>query len=717
ETCIESIVFEGDLSQYSHEIQLAPIGKALAHCKALILDPQDQPCPVGQIGEIGLQGTHIPVGHGTYRTGDLGRFLHDGNIEWIGRKDNQVSQAGIRVELDEISRLIERLSPVLEAVTVQLSFPPVHYLASMVLVNDLGKLSISDVRAYLKTVLPHSLIPQKIQLVTALPRNVHGKADCEAVQNQLSIFIPSLDEPFENPLEELLAGLLKSVWPATPFERDDDLIDLGLDSLTIIRWLHLLAQNNLHVDMATLYSARSIRRLSDHLSTLSVQQTHSETPKPALRDFSSQAQGLLADIYAMEKRQQQFLLSSEVTEEWGDTLLGKEFIHFYPHHYFLDYVSLYCSEELLASRLATLFQHHTILRSSLHSGELALYRVYEWIPRLQDLLIPVTDWGKHELKDFIGEVLFPYLAQPIKSISSLPARWFIFEHEPGHYTVVWALLESIHDQFGSSLIRRYLSGGITREPSVSLLTHYRQLTKGPRELSDSELSEIFGLERFVQLCKEISISWDYPVTTSLDGSVDLFIPIPPNLDVFVFALALFGEYVHFFTQQTQIPALFMTDTRQFDPPQLKTLVGDFTDYMPFILDRSKNPNINVASLRLSLDRCTKHWVHFRSLGFENSLSLLYPHSHSLIRKTFGDGLSFRHPFIFHFRTESDSSHEIGLDRKPAHPYLPWMDGGYLEFSLHETTLHLQGTFPFEVSQDRVQKHLESYVEFLRPVRL
>ena len=100
----------------------------------------------------------------------------------------------------------------------------------------------------------------------------------------------------------------------------------------------------------------------------------------------------------------------------------------------------------------------------------------------------------------------------------------------------------------------------------------------------------------------------------------------------------------------------------------------------------------------------KHWGLFAS-WLRKGLSL-YPHSHSLIRKTFETDF-FRHPFIFHFRIESDSSHEIGLTESPP-SLLTLMDGGYLEFSL---TRQRYIFVSFLRSPDRVQKHLESYVEF------
>jgi tyrocidine synthetase-3 len=173
-----------------------PIGKPISNSTAYLIDPQQQLCPIGVIGEICVGGMglargylHQPAltaekfvenpftaGEQMYRTGDLGRWLRDGNIEFIGRKDNQVKIRGFRIELGEIDDTIQSYAAVDAAVVVarpgkDLDKELVAYFVSKELINT------ADLRAYLGNTLPAYMLPAHFVQLEQLPLTSNGKID------------------------------------------------------------------------------------------------------------------------------------------------------------------------------------------------------------------------------------------------------------------------------------------------------------------------------------------------------------------------------------------------------------------------------------------------------------------------------------------------------------------------------------------------------------
>jgi non-ribosomal peptide synthetase component F len=119
---------------------IVPIGKPIANTKIYLLDKHGQPVPIGVTGEIHIVGHSLARGYlnrqeltkerflphlfganteqKVYLTGDLGRYLPDGNIEFLGRVDRQVKLRGLRIELGEIESLLRQINGVHEAVAI-----------------------------------------------------------------------------------------------------------------------------------------------------------------------------------------------------------------------------------------------------------------------------------------------------------------------------------------------------------------------------------------------------------------------------------------------------------------------------------------------------------------------------------------------------------------------------------------------------------------------
>ncbi|MFB7337076.1 amino acid adenylation domain-containing protein [Streptomyces adustus] len=176
-----------------------PIGKPIANAKVFVLDVALQPVPQGTVGELHLSGPGLARGYlqrpdmtagrfvanpfgkpGTrmYRTADLARWRHEGDLEFVGRADRQVKLRGFRVELDEVEAVITGLDAVAQAAVVVHTAPSGHeHLVAYVVPAPGAVVDAGQVRAAIADALPSYMVPSEIVTMDALPRTPNGKLD------------------------------------------------------------------------------------------------------------------------------------------------------------------------------------------------------------------------------------------------------------------------------------------------------------------------------------------------------------------------------------------------------------------------------------------------------------------------------------------------------------------------------------------------------------
>ncbi len=183
------------LSQLSSSV---PIGRPIANTEVYILDRFFQPVPIGVIGELYIGGMGLARGYFNlpeltaskfipnpfsklpgarlYKTGDLVRYLSDGNIEFIGRADTQVKVRGFRIELQEIEALLSQHPNVRQAIVI---VSPEEFNKRLVayIVTDIESLDTKEMRQFLLKQLPEYMIPNSFVQLDVLPLTLNGKVD------------------------------------------------------------------------------------------------------------------------------------------------------------------------------------------------------------------------------------------------------------------------------------------------------------------------------------------------------------------------------------------------------------------------------------------------------------------------------------------------------------------------------------------------------------
>ncbi len=234
---------------------IVPIGRPINNTQIYLLDSQLQPVPIGIPGELHIGGINLARGYlnrpdltsekfianpfsddpesRLYKTGDLARYLFDGNIEYLGRTDNQVKIRGFRIELGEIESVLCQHLAVREAVVIvqqnQLEYTS---LVAYVVFHKNVIHSTSELRSFLQQNLPEYMIPSSFVLLDSLPLTPNGKVDRRALPAPQAH--PELEEPFVasyTPVEEMLVGIWTHLLGIKQIGINDNFFDLGGHSL------------------------------------------------------------------------------------------------------------------------------------------------------------------------------------------------------------------------------------------------------------------------------------------------------------------------------------------------------------------------------------------------------------------------------------------------------------------------------------------------------
>ena len=235
---------------------LPPVGRPIANTQIYLLDAEFQPVPIGIAGELYIGGDALARGYinrpemtaerftpdpfsqrpgaRLYKTGDLARYLSDGNIEFLGRNDQQVKIRGYRVELGEIEAVLSHCPGVRNAVVFMRDMEGGDKrLVAYLTVNLEQPPAISDLKNYLKKSLPDYMAPSSFVMLEEFPLTPSGKVDRRALPAPDHTGA-GLDERFiapRTPVEELLAGIWMDVLRAEQVGINDSFFELGGHSL------------------------------------------------------------------------------------------------------------------------------------------------------------------------------------------------------------------------------------------------------------------------------------------------------------------------------------------------------------------------------------------------------------------------------------------------------------------------------------------------------
>jgi hypothetical protein len=251
-----------DLSKHPTAGNEVSIGKPVDNTRIYIVNEKNNLQPTGVVGEILIGGDQVArgylnreeltkekfitspfkAGERLYKTGDLGRWLPDGSIEFIGRKDDQVKIRGYRIELGEIEHALLKHKDIRQAVVVAKQIQN-NEKELVAYITSNSEQNTSDLRAYLITALPDHMVPAYFVQLEEMPLTPSGKIDKKGLPDpeglELSSGIAYVAPG--NELEKKLVGIWEKVLGKKNIGMNDDFFDLGGFSM---RAIGLVAEYN-----------------------------------------------------------------------------------------------------------------------------------------------------------------------------------------------------------------------------------------------------------------------------------------------------------------------------------------------------------------------------------------------------------------------------------------------------------------------------------------
>ena len=259
-----------------------PIGRAVDNLKAYVVDGEGRLLPVGAVGELWISGPHVTRGYlnrpektaevfrdnpfcdkpdyrRVYRTGDIVRYLHDGNLQFVGRRDAQVKIRGFRVELTEVEQIIRRF-PGVKDVTVAPFDDPAggKYLAAYVVSDE--PVSQDALCAFIRAEKPPYMAPAVVMQLASIPLTQNQKVNRRALPAPQRSFADVT--PPENDVQKKIFGLIAEVVGHENFGIHTDLYEAGLTSIGSVRLNVLLAEAfDVPVRIADIKANSTVQRL------------------------------------------------------------------------------------------------------------------------------------------------------------------------------------------------------------------------------------------------------------------------------------------------------------------------------------------------------------------------------------------------------------------------------------------------------------------------
>ena len=232
----------------------------------MLLDDNDEWCPIGIVGEICIGGRGLSRGYLyrddltkekffpdpyasllglpentlLYRTGDLGRWMEDGSIEYLGRKDFQIKLRGFRIELGEIEAALGSYDGITHTVVLFKGEGDSAYLAAYYTTKPGIQIEVANLIAHLKSFLPEYMVPKIMTELPSFPMTVNGKIDRKVLHDHQDIVstvknITSLHSELEYDIATVWSSVLNVHMDA--IGSSSNFFELGGNSLLVVKML------------------------------------------------------------------------------------------------------------------------------------------------------------------------------------------------------------------------------------------------------------------------------------------------------------------------------------------------------------------------------------------------------------------------------------------------------------------------------------------------
>ncbi|MBQ2211083.1 MAG: amino acid adenylation domain-containing protein, partial [Prevotella sp.] len=372
----ECTIFTTTYQQKEFE-QNAPIGKPLDNLQLFIVDKDQNRLPVGAAGELLVSGPQVSRGYlnlpektadtyiqwygcRCYRTGDIVRYLADGNIQFVGRRDGQVKIRGFRIEMKEVEAVIREFPGIKDATVQAFDYETGGKYIAAYIVSD-QQVDTKELNKFIASQKPPYMVPAATMQIDAIPLNQNQKVNRKALPAPV---IQASDRDYvepKNDQERLFAKIFGDILTMDKVSATDNFFELGGTSLMVTRVIIEADKANMHIAYGDVFSNPTPRQLAAFVSGATVPDGSPSASGNEITDFDYTAINNLLQKNTMatfQKGERQTL---------GDVLLtgatGYLGIHVLRELIDSDAKSIYCmvrgkDQQTAESRLKTLLYYY-----------------------------------------------------------------------------------------------------------------------------------------------------------------------------------------------------------------------------------------------------------------------------------------------------------------------------------------------------------------------
>ena len=268
--------------------QNAPIGKPLDNIRLYIVDKQLHRLPVGAVGELWVSGPQVSRGYlnrpektaeiylknpfttdekysRCYRTGDIVRYLPDGNIQFVGRRDGQVKIRGFRIELKEVEAVIRQYPDIKDATVQAFDYDNGGKFIAAYIVSD-KQVDIKALNAFIAQQKPPYMVPAATMQIDAIPLNQNQKVNRKALPAPvIQVADREYVEP-KNDQERLFAKIFADILTMDKVSATDNFFELGGTSLMVTRVIIEADKAGVHVAYGDVFANPTPQLLANYVN-------------------------------------------------------------------------------------------------------------------------------------------------------------------------------------------------------------------------------------------------------------------------------------------------------------------------------------------------------------------------------------------------------------------------------------------------------------------
>ncbi|WP_088830566.1 non-ribosomal peptide synthetase [Paenibacillus tyrfis] len=595
----EATIYTTDyvINEPLYDKSIVPIGKPIQNVQVLILDKRNRLQPVGVVGELCIAGEGLARGytskeltqenfvetyfcgiHRVYKTGDFAKWLPDGTIQYIGRKDNQVKIRGFRIELGEIEHYLLKQKQVDEGIVLVVEKG--EYRELVAFVTSSQELKTTELREVLRECLPEYMIPTQFVQLEELPLNVNGKIDRNALlELELSINNSKTIVSPQNQIEEKLLEIWSEVLKVDGISTDDTFFKVGGHSLAIMEIISKVNKKlGVKLNFKDVIDKNTIIKMGKYISTLDTY--NSFKYEEAIHDKDRYYQS-----FPLTEIQTAYLLGRNDSIELGNTSthiyfeletalevsrLNKSFQKVIDRHPMLRAIVLPYGEQKIVSNLP---EYNILVEDLSHLNEEELQsKILKERDRMSHYVFQTDQWPLFEIKAFKTKqdkyymfLGFDALIADGASLQILFKEWVDFYYERDRNYVPLEI--TFRDYVNASLKVRETE--LYEEDKQFWLSKIDDFPMAPNLplLKDPSAVKTIRFKRLkYQICKS---KWGrFKKTLAHNG-------VTPSV---VFCTA-FGDVLSFWSNQDNIAINMTVFNRLPLHKDINKLIGDFTSLL------------------------------------------------------------------------------------------------------------------------------------------